>query len=145
VLVDPNDDAIFIKSMVADLRGAAIAIGREIEVFYAGNVDDIDASCGTITRFRRPASRLGMKAEEQRRLEARPAPRLGDRAPTTRNSLSFIGAPAMRNPTTRAPASDSLFGTGSASEAMFAAPQLGSRREVDFLPASARGSWHKWC
>jgi ABC-type uncharacterized transport system substrate-binding protein len=44
VLVDPNDDATFIKSMVADLRGAAIAIGREIEVFYAGNVDDIDAA-----------------------------------------------------------------------------------------------------
>jgi putative ABC transport system substrate-binding protein len=44
VLVDLNDDAIFIKSMVADLRGAAIAIGREIEVFYAGNVDDLDAA-----------------------------------------------------------------------------------------------------
>jgi putative tryptophan/tyrosine transport system substrate-binding protein len=44
VLVDPNDDAIFIKSMVADLQGAAITIGREIEVFYAGNVDDIDVA-----------------------------------------------------------------------------------------------------
>ena len=44
MLVDPNDDAIFIKSMVADLRGAAIAIGREIEVFYAGNVGDIDTA-----------------------------------------------------------------------------------------------------
>jgi putative ABC transport system substrate-binding protein len=41
VLVDPNDDANVIKSMIADVRGAALSIGREIEVFYAGNVDDI--------------------------------------------------------------------------------------------------------
>ena len=30
--------------MIADVRGAAIAIGREIEVFYAGTVDDIDTA-----------------------------------------------------------------------------------------------------
>jgi hypothetical protein len=42
VLVDPNDDAMVVKLMIADVRGAAITIGREIEVFYAGNVDDID-------------------------------------------------------------------------------------------------------
>jgi putative ABC transport system substrate-binding protein len=41
VLVDPNDDATVIKSMIADVRGAARSIGREIEVFYAGNVGDI--------------------------------------------------------------------------------------------------------
>jgi putative ABC transport system substrate-binding protein len=28
--------------MIADVRGAALPIGREIEVFYAGNVGDID-------------------------------------------------------------------------------------------------------
>jgi hypothetical protein len=33
-----------VKSMIADVRGAAIVIGREIEVFYAGNVDDIDTA-----------------------------------------------------------------------------------------------------
>jgi hypothetical protein len=41
VLVDPNDDATIIKSMIADVRGAARSIGREIEVFYTGNVEDI--------------------------------------------------------------------------------------------------------
>jgi putative ABC transport system substrate-binding protein len=30
--------------MIADVRGAARSIGREIEVFYAGNVDDIDTA-----------------------------------------------------------------------------------------------------
>src|SRR5262249_53878389 len=44
VLVDPTDDANVLKSMIADVRVAAIAIGREIEVFYAGNVDDIDTA-----------------------------------------------------------------------------------------------------
>jgi putative ABC transport system substrate-binding protein len=34
VLVDPNDDATVVKSMIADVRGAARSIGREIEVFY---------------------------------------------------------------------------------------------------------------
>jgi hypothetical protein len=41
VLVDRNDDATVVKSMIADVRGAARSIGREIEVFYAGNVGDI--------------------------------------------------------------------------------------------------------
>jgi putative ABC transport system substrate-binding protein len=41
VLVDPNDDATVVKSMVAEVRGAAILIGREIEVFYASRVGDI--------------------------------------------------------------------------------------------------------
>ena len=44
VLVDPNDDATVVKSMIADVRGAAIPIGREIEVFYAGDVGDIDTA-----------------------------------------------------------------------------------------------------
>jgi putative ABC transport system substrate-binding protein len=44
VLVDPNDDATVVKSMIADVRGAARSIGREIEVFYAGDVDDIDTA-----------------------------------------------------------------------------------------------------
>ena len=44
VLVDPNDDATVVRSMSADVRGAAIPIGRGIEVFYARDVDDIDAA-----------------------------------------------------------------------------------------------------
>jgi putative ABC transport system substrate-binding protein len=44
VLVNPNDDAIVVKSTIADVRGAALAIGREIEVFHAGDVGDIDAA-----------------------------------------------------------------------------------------------------
>jgi putative tryptophan/tyrosine transport system substrate-binding protein len=44
VLVDPNDDATVVKSMIADVRGAAIPIGRGIEVFYASDVGDIDAA-----------------------------------------------------------------------------------------------------
>jgi putative ABC transport system substrate-binding protein len=48
VLVDPNDDAMVVKSMIADVRGAAIAIGREIEVFYAGNVGDIDTAFASL-------------------------------------------------------------------------------------------------
>jgi putative ABC transport system substrate-binding protein len=44
VLVDPNDDATVVRSMIADVRGAAIPVGRGIEVFYARDVDDIDAA-----------------------------------------------------------------------------------------------------
>jgi putative ABC transport system substrate-binding protein len=44
VLVDPNDDATVVKSMIADVRGAAIPIGRGIEVFYARDVGDIEAA-----------------------------------------------------------------------------------------------------
>ena len=44
VLVDPNDDATVVRSMIAGVRGAAIPIGRGIEVFYARDVDDIDAA-----------------------------------------------------------------------------------------------------
>jgi putative tryptophan/tyrosine transport system substrate-binding protein len=44
VLVDPNDDATVVKSIIADVRGAAIPIRRGIEVFYARNVGEIDAA-----------------------------------------------------------------------------------------------------
>ena len=44
VLVDPNDDATVVRSMIADVRGAAIPIGRGIEVFHASDVGDIDAA-----------------------------------------------------------------------------------------------------
>jgi putative ABC transport system substrate-binding protein len=44
VLVDPNDDATVVKSTIADVRGAASAIGQGIEVFYACDVGDIDAA-----------------------------------------------------------------------------------------------------
>jgi len=44
MLVDPNENATVVKSMIADAQGAAIPIGREIAVFYARDVDDIDAA-----------------------------------------------------------------------------------------------------
>jgi putative tryptophan/tyrosine transport system substrate-binding protein len=48
VLVDATDDATdaatVVKSMIADVRGAAIPMGRGIEVFYARDVGDIDAA-----------------------------------------------------------------------------------------------------
>jgi putative tryptophan/tyrosine transport system substrate-binding protein len=44
VLVDPNEDATVVKSMVADVREAAIPFGRGIEVFYARDDGDIDAA-----------------------------------------------------------------------------------------------------
>jgi putative tryptophan/tyrosine transport system substrate-binding protein len=52
VLVDPNDDAIVAKSRIADVRGAAIAIGRQIEVFYARDVGDIDAAFASLVEKR---------------------------------------------------------------------------------------------
>ncbi len=59
VLVDPNDDAMVVKSMIADVRGAAIVIGREIEVFYAGNVDDIDTAFASLVEKRSEALFVG--------------------------------------------------------------------------------------
>jgi hypothetical protein len=53
VLVDPNDDAAVIKSMIADVRGAARSIGREIDVFYAGNVG-YNQGTAPIVRSRSP-------------------------------------------------------------------------------------------
>jgi putative tryptophan/tyrosine transport system substrate-binding protein len=44
VLVDPNDDATVVESMIADVQGAAIPMGREIEVFHARDAGDIDAA-----------------------------------------------------------------------------------------------------
>jgi putative tryptophan/tyrosine transport system substrate-binding protein len=44
VLVDRNDDAATVKSMIADMQGAAIPIGSGIEVFYASDIGDIDAA-----------------------------------------------------------------------------------------------------
>jgi putative tryptophan/tyrosine transport system substrate-binding protein len=44
MLVDPNENATVVKSMVADVRAAAIPIGREIAVFYARDV-------GALTRL----------------------------------------------------------------------------------------------
>jgi putative ABC transport system substrate-binding protein len=52
VLVDPNDDAIVVKSTIADVRAAAIAIGREIEVFYAGDAGEIDAAFASLVEKR---------------------------------------------------------------------------------------------
>jgi ABC-type uncharacterized transport system substrate-binding protein len=52
VLVDPNDHATVVKSMIADVRAAAIPIGREIEVFYAGDAGDIDTAFVNIAEKR---------------------------------------------------------------------------------------------
>jgi len=52
VLVDPNDDATVIKSMIADVRAAATPIGRQIEVFHAGNVGDIDTAFASLVEKR---------------------------------------------------------------------------------------------
>jgi putative tryptophan/tyrosine transport system substrate-binding protein len=52
VLLDPNDDAIVVKSTIADVRAAAIAIGREIEVFYGGDAGDIDAAFASFVEKR---------------------------------------------------------------------------------------------
>jgi putative tryptophan/tyrosine transport system substrate-binding protein len=52
VLVNPNDDAIVAKSTIADVRGAAIAVGRQIEVFYARDVGDIDAAFASLVEKR---------------------------------------------------------------------------------------------
>jgi putative tryptophan/tyrosine transport system substrate-binding protein len=52
VLVEPNDDASVVKSTIADVRAAATAIGREIQVFYARDVGDIDAAFAGIVEKR---------------------------------------------------------------------------------------------
>jgi putative ABC transport system substrate-binding protein len=52
VLVDPTDDATVVKSMVADVRGAAIPIGREIEIFYANGVGEIHAAFAALVEQR---------------------------------------------------------------------------------------------
>jgi putative tryptophan/tyrosine transport system substrate-binding protein len=55
VLVNPNDDANVAKSTIADVRRAAIAMGRQIEVFYAGDVGDIDAAFASLVEKRSEA------------------------------------------------------------------------------------------
>src|SRR5580704_4587006 len=52
VLVDPNEDATVVKSMIADVREAASSIGREIEVFYADEVGDIDTAFARLVERR---------------------------------------------------------------------------------------------
>ncbi len=44
LLVDPNEDPTVAKAMIANVRGVAIPMGRDIEVFYARGVGDIDAA-----------------------------------------------------------------------------------------------------
>jgi putative ABC transport system substrate-binding protein len=48
VLVDRNDNATVIKSMIADVRGAARPIGWEIAVVYAGEVGEIDTAFASL-------------------------------------------------------------------------------------------------
>src|SRR5262249_59344398 len=48
LLVNPNDAAT--ESVVADLRAAAASIGREIEVFAAGSIREIDSAFAELVR-----------------------------------------------------------------------------------------------
>ena len=52
LLVDPSDDTTVVKSMIADVRGAAIAIGGQIEVFYARDIGDIDTAFASFVEKR---------------------------------------------------------------------------------------------
>jgi putative ABC transport system substrate-binding protein len=52
VFVDPNDNATVIKSMIADVRGAAAPIGWKIEVVYAGEVGDIETAFASLVEKR---------------------------------------------------------------------------------------------
>src|SRR5215471_9914533 len=48
LLVNPNDPAT--ESVVADLRTAAASIGREVEVFPAGSIREIDSAFAELVR-----------------------------------------------------------------------------------------------
>jgi putative ABC transport system substrate-binding protein len=52
-LVNPNDPAV--ESLIADVRSAATAIGRQIETFYAGTNRDIDIAFATLLQKRADA------------------------------------------------------------------------------------------
>ena len=52
LLVNANDDAIVVKSTIADVRAAATAIGRTVEVFNAGDVGDIDTAFASLVEKR---------------------------------------------------------------------------------------------
>jgi len=52
MLINPNDDANVVKSMIEDTLGAAIITGQEIKVLYAGNVSDIDTAFTSLAENR---------------------------------------------------------------------------------------------
>ena len=52
MLINPNDDARVVKSMIEDALSAAIITGQKIEVFYAGNVGDIDTAFASLVERR---------------------------------------------------------------------------------------------
>jgi putative ABC transport system substrate-binding protein len=52
MLINPNDDASVVKSMIEGALGAAIITGQKIEVFYAGNVGDIDTAFASLVERR---------------------------------------------------------------------------------------------
>jgi len=52
MLINPNDDAHVVKSTIEDALGAAIITGQKIEVFYAGNVGDIDTAFASLVEKR---------------------------------------------------------------------------------------------
>ena len=52
MLINPNDDASVVKSMIEGALGAAIITGQKIEVFYAGNVGDIDTVFASLVERR---------------------------------------------------------------------------------------------
>src|SRR5580704_10600792 len=88
VLVDPNDNATVVRSMIADVRGAAIPVGRGIEVFYARDVDDIDAAFTGLAEkrsevlFVSPSSFFSSHRMESRRTDELWAQHLGAVSPT---------------------------------------------------------------
>jgi putative tryptophan/tyrosine transport system substrate-binding protein len=52
MLINPNDDAHVVKSMIEDALGAAIITGQKIEIFHAGNVGDIDTAFASLVEKR---------------------------------------------------------------------------------------------
>jgi putative ABC transport system substrate-binding protein len=52
MLINPNDDARVVKSMIEDALSAAIITGQKIEVFYAGNVGDVDTAFASLVERR---------------------------------------------------------------------------------------------
>jgi hypothetical protein len=105
VLVDPNDDATVVRSMIADVRGAAIPVGRGIEVFYARDVDDIDAAFTGLAEkrsevlFVSPSSFFSSHRMESRRTDELWAQHLGAVSPTRRLCRPHSRRPKARRST----------------------------------------------
>jgi putative ABC transport system substrate-binding protein len=51
LLINPTDNVVVVESMTADMRGAATAIGCEMDVFYAGSNRDIEAAFTNLQKW----------------------------------------------------------------------------------------------